>query len=172
MLRTIANLVLVGFTLNTLFSLSCAQAYDFGVDVSRLTRRQDATIPIVVGKLPLAANGSVPRRLEVRQMKRYPHKWDLFILALSMFQSADQDDPLSWYQIAGERDLVRRNDVLGTDHLCPGIHGVPFVPWNNVAPSPGASMSGYCTHSSVLFPMWHRPYLALFEVSVVRWSCI
>ena len=29
------------------------------------------------------------------------YKWDLFILALSMFQSVSQDDPLSWYQIAG-----------------------------------------------------------------------
>lgn len=27
-------------------------------------------------------------------------------------------------------------------------------------------MSGYCTHSSVLFPIWHRPYLALIEVSL------
>lgn len=26
-------------------------------------------------------------------------------------------------------------------------------------------MTGYCTHSSILFPTWHRPYLALFEVS-------
>lgn len=23
---------------------------------------------------------------------------------------------------------------------------------------------GYCTHGSILFPTWHRPYLALFEV--------
>ncbi|POR34505.1 Tyrosinase [Tolypocladium paradoxum] len=149
MLPTIANPVLVCSALSTLFALACAQAYDFGVDLSRLTRRQDATAPIVIGKLPLAANGSVPLRLEVRQMKTYPHKWDLFILALSMFQSADQNDPLSWYQIAG-------------------IHGVPFVPWNNVAPSPGASLSGYCTHSSVLFPMWHRPYLALFEQQMYK----
>lgn len=24
-------------------------------------------------------------------------------------------------------------------------------------------MSGYCTHTSVLFATWHRPYLALYE---------
>ena len=23
---------------------------------------------------------------------------------------------------------------------------------------------GYCTHGSILFPTWHRPYLSLFEV--------
>ena len=46
----------------------------------------------------------------------------------------------------------------------PGIHGVPFIPWNGVEPVEGANNSGYCTHNSVLFPMWHRPYLALYEV--------
>lgn len=79
-----------------------AQAYDFGVDVSRFTRQQDVAVPIVVGKLPLAANGSIHLRLEVRQMWADQYKWDLFILALSMFQNADQVNPLSWYQIAGE----------------------------------------------------------------------
>lgn len=24
---------------------------------------------------------------------------------------------------------------------------------------------GFCTHSSIIFLTWHRPYLALFEVS-------
>jgi hypothetical protein len=49
-----------------------------------------------------------------------------------------------------------------------GIHGVPFVTWNGVGPAAGASMSGYCPHSSVLFPTWHRPYLALYEVSSLQ----
>lgn len=48
-----------------------------------------------------------------------------------------------------------------------GIHGVPFVPWNGVQAVPGGSQAGYCTHASVLFPMWHRPYVALYEVSRV-----
>jgi hypothetical protein len=47
--------------------------------------------------------------------------------------------------------------------ICSGIHGVPFEPWSGVEAAPGANQSGYCTHSSVLFPMWHRPYLVLFE---------
>lgn len=41
---------------------------------------------------------------------------------------------------------------------------MPFTTWNGVEPLPGTERSGYCTHSSVLFPTWHRPYLALFEV--------
>lgn len=23
---------------------------------------------------------------------------------------------------------------------------------------------GYCTHTTVLFPSWHRPYLVMYEV--------
>ncbi|KAK3994198.1 common central domain of tyrosinase-domain-containing protein [Cladorrhinum sp. PSN332] len=37
-----------------------------------------------------------------------------------------------------------------------GIHGKPFV-------------SGYCTHSSILFASWHRPYLLLFEHIIYEW---
>ncbi|GAO18365.1 hypothetical protein UVI_02044090 [Ustilaginoidea virens] len=130
----------------TFLSLVSSQSYDFGIDASNLGRRDDAGAPIVVGRLPVPSNGSLPLRLEVRQMRDDRYRWDLFILALSMFQYADQENPLSWYQIAG-------------------IHGVPFTTWNGVEPLPGANQSGYCTHSSVLFPMWHRPYLALFEVN-------
>ena len=28
---------------------------------------------------------------------------------------------------------------------------------------PGNANNGYCMHSSILFPTWHRPYLALYE---------
>ncbi|KAL7818608.1 hypothetical protein V8C26DRAFT_434404 [Trichoderma gracile] len=121
-----------------------AQDYDFGVDIISLTRRRDSSAPIVVGRLPSASNGSTPLRLEIRDVKADKYRWDLYILALSMFQSVSQDDPLSYYQVAG-------------------IHGVPFVTWNGVGPAAGASQSGYCPHSSVLFPTWHRPYLALYE---------
>ncbi|KAK1238801.1 hypothetical protein MKX07_004377 [Trichoderma sp. CBMAI-0711] len=95
--------------------LVAAQDYDFGVDVISLTRRRDTNAPIVVGRLPSASNGSTPLRLEIRDVKADKYRWDLYILALSMFQSVSQDDPLSYYQVA------------------------------------------------VLFPTWHRPYLALYE---------
>ena len=51
-----------------------------------------------------------------------------------------------------------------------GIHGRPFIAWDGVNPAtPGAgdSATGYCTHGNTLFPTWHRPYLALFEVRIV-----
>lgn len=139
---------------------SAAQSYDYGIDIDQLVRRQDPSAKIIVGRLPLASNGSTPVRLELRDMRKDGYMWDLYVLALSMFQSVGQDQSLSWYQVAGK-----------TAHSCKslpltfaGIHGVPFQPWNGVQPAPGASLSGYCTHSSVLFPTWHRPYLALYEV--------
>lgn len=47
-----------------------------------------------------------------------------------------------------------------------GIHGVPFKPWNTVQATPGNEQAGYCQHLNILFPTWHRAYVALFEVSV------
>ncbi|KAF4628454.1 hypothetical protein G7Y89_g9698 [Cudoniella acicularis] len=51
-----------------------------------------------------------------------------------------------------------------------GIHGRPFISWDGVNPSimaPAANATGipigYCTHGNTLFPLWHRPYLALIE---------
>lgn len=84
-------------------SVVSSQPYDYGddIDIVNLTRRTDDSSRIVVGRLPLSHNGSVPVRLEIRQMREDPYKWDLFILALSMFQYVSQDDPTSWYQIAG-----------------------------------------------------------------------
>lgn len=86
--------------LSLFLGLVLATNYDFGLDIEGRTRRTEGE-RIIVGRLPFAANGSVPHRLEIRQMRNDPYKWNLFILALSMFQSVDQSDPLSWYQVAG-----------------------------------------------------------------------
>lgn len=64
-----------------------------------------------------------------------------------------QDNAVSYFQIGG-------------------IHGQPYVRWNgeggNVSVGAevvgGTRFKGYCTHGSVLFPTWHRPYVSLFEV--------
>jgi tyrosinase len=44
-----------------------------------------------------------------------------------------------------------------------GIHGRPYQPFDGVQPISGNADNGYCTHVSILFPTWHRPYLALYE---------
>lgn len=89
-------------------------------------------------------DGSVPLRLEIRQLQQNADQWNLYLLALDRLQNVNQTELLSWYQ------------------LC-GIHGRPYVAWDNVQATPGDEQSGYCTHSSILFPTWHRPYLALYE---------
>ena len=63
----------------------------------------------------------------------------------------------------------------------PGIHGQPLVPWDEDT-QPQAPDLGYCTHNSLLFPTWHRPYVNLFEAwflwpaggidEVVSFSCV
>lgn len=92
------------------------------------------------------ATGGVYPRLDIHTLlNKYPDQWNLYILAMTAFQAANQSDMFSYYQLAG-------------------IHGVPNVPWDGVAANPNAAGAvGYCTHSSVLFPTWHRTYLALIE---------
>ena len=46
-----------------------------------------------------------------------------------------------------------------------GIHGLPYIPWDGVTGIPSPEWGGYCTHGSVLFPTWHRPYVSTFEVN-------
>lgn len=52
-----------------------------------------------------------------------------------------------------------------------GIHGLPNIPWDGATGNPpfnpdSNQWGGYCTHGSVLFPTWHRPYVMLYEVLV------
>ncbi|TEY36383.1 hypothetical protein BOTCAL_0554g00040 [Botryotinia calthae] len=94
---------------------------------------------------PAPADGSVPLRREIRDLQHnFPDQWTLYILGLQAFQQLDEKSDLSWYGIAG-------------------IHGRPYRPWGGVQGDNPAGWQGYCTHSSILFAPWHRPYLALFE---------
>ena len=90
----------------------------------------------------LASSGTHPR-LEIRQLQQNTVQWNLYLLALNQFKGMSQADKSSYYQVSG-------------------IHGRPFIPWDGVSFTPGQN-GGYCTHEIVLFPTWHRPYLALYE---------
>ncbi|KAK4456428.1 hypothetical protein QBC42DRAFT_238563 [Cladorrhinum samala] len=69
----------------------------------------------------------------------------LFFQAFNDFCRTDPTEKLSYFQIAG-------------------IHGQPFVPWDeDHTAKVENSKSGYCTHNSILFTTWHRPYMLLFE---------
>ena len=138
-------------------------SYDYGFDVGTLSRRQGEQIT-VVSRLP-NVNGTTPLRREIRDVRTDPYSWNLLILALDMMAWTSQDDPLSYYQISGGLVPQRPSCLsFGPVNILAGIHGVPIVPYNGVQAVPGGEKAGYCTHSGVLFPTWHRPYLALMEV--------
>ncbi|KAL0630990.1 hypothetical protein Q9L58_010157 [Maublancomyces gigas] len=88
------------------------------------------------------AGGAVPLRTEIREFALNADMFNIYILGLQRMQALPKTDKLSWYQIAG-------------------IHGRPYKAWDNVGGN--GNRSGYCTHSSILFLPWHRPYIALYE---------
>lgn len=110
-------------------------------EVRVLKPRQTSSTPVTG-----VTSGGIHPRLEVRQLyNTQPAQWNLFLLAMQRFKSQDQGSQSSFYQIAG-------------------IHGVPNVPYDGVTQNPNTQGAvGYCTHDSVLFPPWHRAYIALFE---------
>ncbi|KAF4589100.1 tyrosinase 2 [Ophiocordyceps camponoti-floridani] len=95
-------------------------------------------------------NGPLPirRNIDDLEAEKGP-QWDLYIQSLSFMYDMDSDDSLSFFQIAG-------------------IHGWPFIEWNNTgrgnANSPWA---GYCPHGEPIFLPWHRAYVVLYEQSLV-----
>ncbi|KAK8049036.1 Tyrosinase [Apiospora phragmitis] len=105
--------------------------YDYGRDVRRALQRRQSTQPAITTGAP-RINGTIPFRTEIRKLEEYHEQWNF------------QDDPYSWYRMAG-------------------IHAAPFVDYGGVAALPDGGLNGYCTHVSNLFPTWHRPYLAYFE---------
>ena len=124
---------------------------------------------------PSPADGSVPLRLEIHELQKNADLWNLYLLGLDRLQSVDQSRLLSYYQLSGIKlpclilsfgvDSRPIGAIRVTDELSAGIHGRPYVAWDKVGPAANGWSNGYCTHTSNLFPTWHRPYLALYEVN-------
>ncbi|KAI1490662.1 hypothetical protein F5X96DRAFT_522342 [Biscogniauxia mediterranea] len=125
------------------FASHGGRQYDYGHDVNRRIHERGLAQSFIVGGLP-PVDGKVQLRQEVRELEKDKDKWELYILALSWMQYTDQGSPFSFYQVAG-------------------IHGAPGLTWASVDASPGSENKGYCPHASILFPTWHRPYVALYE---------
>lgn len=92
----------------------------------------------------------------------------MFILALRSIQARNEATDISYYQVAGKR--YSKPIFQPPQQLKPnlGIHGYPYVPWQykpDKTVNPGL---GYCTHSSAIFTTWHRPYLLLIEVRLLK----
>jgi tyrosinase len=82
-------------------------------------------------------------RLELNNFINHEKYFSLYIQALQIMLDADQKDLKSFFQIGG-------------------IHGLPYTVWDESFGDTFA-WGGYCTHGSVLFPTWHRPYVLLYE---------
>lgn len=136
----------------------------------RLAGQAD-TYPITGIKAGVSSD-KVPLRVEVDSW--YPPTTDiqirqvnLFILALLIFQETDPAEKLSYFQIAGKLcycSLFAISQLRVVLIVSSGIHGSPFMPWDEETDAQTFN-EGYCTHDSLLFPCWHRPYVLLVEVS-------
>ena len=101
---------------------------------------------------------SLQLRLDVTEFfsKENSIQSNLFLQAFDALQNLPEDDYNSYFQISG-------------------IHGLPHVPYRGSVNSGVSSRrwsTGYCQHSSVLFPTWHRAYMNLMESAVRNQSII
>ncbi|OAT05486.1 polyphenol oxidase, variant [Blastomyces gilchristii SLH14081] len=92
--------------------------------------------------------GERPARKDINRLQWSGPEWDLYIQALKAYQEEDRSHLLSYHQVAG-------------------IHGYPYKSWDGVE---GLGGAGYCSHGSTLFPVWHRPYLAMYEERISRYA--
>ncbi|KAI5776389.1 hypothetical protein EDC01DRAFT_479471 [Geopyxis carbonaria] len=106
---------------------------------------------IVASGPPKLTGKPLPVRPEINQLLANKDLKNLYLLALEEMQAKAFDKPTSWYALAG-------------------IHGGPFEPWNGELDGRGSKEGWYCTHSSVIFLTWHRPYLAIFEQEL--YNCV
>lgn len=108
---------------------------------------------VPVGDLDLPSIGTdtpVPLRQNIDTWSKDPvneKQVKLFVLGLDRYQKISPESRDSYFQAAG-------------------IHGKPNVPWDELIDEEEAKNKGYCTHNNILFPIWHRAYLALYEVSM------
>lgn len=76
--------------------------YNYGIDRSLIAKRQSINGIVVTGILNgNSLNGSLPVRLEIRNLEKDQDVWTLYMLGLDLLQSIPQDEKLSWYQLAG-----------------------------------------------------------------------
>ena len=142
-------------------------SYEYGIDRNAILKRQSPSSFAINGiHTGTGPGGSLPLRLEIRDLEKDNTTWTLYLLGLDMLHSKNQTEMLSWYSLTGRWELYMYGDCF-LNHL-PGIHGRPYLPFDNVQATTGNGDNGYCTHVSILFPTWHRPYLALYEVESIH----
>lgn len=112
--------------------------------------------------------GGAPNRLEINDFVKNVRFFSLYVQALRKSTTNCHRYllirfPLPEAMSANDQGLVQSFFSVG------GIHGLPFQTRDGATGSKpfdpnGNQWGGYCTHGSVLFPTWHRPYVMLYEV--------
>ncbi|KAF3356881.1 hypothetical protein VdG1_03439 [Verticillium dahliae VDG1] len=98
----------------------------------------------------VAAGSAVPYRKNINILyKNGGAPWDLYLRSLQDLYAQDANNRLSYFQIAG-------------------IHGRPYIEWNNAGRRNTNGWQGYCPHGEALFLPWHRPYVLAFEQRLVE----
>ena len=94
---------------------------------------------------------AVHSRLEINDLSaNRPAMWSLYIRTMAKWKEAAKSDDTGYFGVSS-------------------IHGVPRTSWNGVEQCDSCDgADGYCTHDSVLFPAWHRAYLALYEQELIK----
>lgn len=116
-------------------------------DGTPLEKRQNNSPTVFV----TGVGGTRQNRLEIRQMKdNFPDQYTLLVLAMEQWKTQPPNIDTGYYGVSS-------------------IHGVPRQDWNKVSQCNGCDGSdGYCPHDSILFPAWHRAYVALFEQEFIK----
>ncbi|KAF2165127.1 hypothetical protein M409DRAFT_67411 [Zasmidium cellare ATCC 36951] len=124
-----------------------------GLQHEHLHKRQQAGPVYITGAKGFGDN-QVHTRLEVSDLAaNRPDQWTLFVGAMRRWMDGNTANSTSYYQVAG-------------------VHGVPRTSWNGVEQcSSCGDADGYCCHDSVLFPAWHRAYMALYEQEFLKIAC-
>lgn len=120
----------------------------------------------------LGPGSQVPIRRDFNEWSESQERRDqiqvvLFILALREFQATPPDSRDSYFQIAGGfKPTMNFNPIFALiPNFFPGIHGMPYKSWDEHGLTVQEThRKGYCVHANSLFPIWHRPYLSLYEV--------
>lgn len=110
-------------------------------------------------------SGQPYKRLEIRDFVQNEKFFSLYIQALRTFLGTFSSLKYIESSFAEAMQNVDQADLKSFFQLG-GIHGLPYTPWDDSFGDTFA-WGGYCTHGNVLFPTWHRPYVSLYEVSVV-----
>ncbi|KAK6513229.1 hypothetical protein TWF506_009391 [Arthrobotrys conoides] len=117
---------------------------------TKLEAEETATADIITGAgdTTMKPRFCAPRRNLVNLQRELPDTFNLLVLALDKMMKTSDSIPTSYFQLSG-------------------IHGAPYISWP-VRGKPGNNGLGYCTHNSVIFATWHRPYILAFEQALYR----